>query len=122
MNTSNLTAAIASVAVILSVSLSAMADELKQEGAPGAMGQGCDVSEEAQVAALTAKTLERWKAFHVVVNNAGLMIFKPLEEQTSEDWRKILSVDLLGAFYFIKQAFLHMPRGGTIILSWLIHG
>jgi meso-butanediol dehydrogenase/(S,S)-butanediol dehydrogenase/diacetyl reductase len=99
----------------------AVADELKREGAPDAMGLGCDVSEEAQVAALTARTLERWKTFHVVVNNAGLMIFKPLEEQTSEDWRKILGVDLLGAFYFIKQAFLHMSRGGAIVNVSSIH-
>jgi meso-butanediol dehydrogenase/(S,S)-butanediol dehydrogenase/diacetyl reductase len=99
----------------------AVAEELKQHGAPDTMGLGCDVSDEAQVMALTSKTLERWKAFDVVVNNAGLMIFKWLEEQTSDDWRKVLSVDLLGAFYFIKQAFLHMPRGGAIVNVSSIH-
>ena len=34
------------------------------------------------------------------------MIFKPILEQTGDDWLKILNVDLLGAFYFTKQAFL----------------
>jgi NAD(P)-dependent dehydrogenase (short-subunit alcohol dehydrogenase family) len=55
------------------------------------------------------------------VNNAGLMIFKPLEQQTGEDWRRVLNVDLLGAFFFTKQAFLHMRRGGSIINVSSIH-
>ena len=97
------------------------AEEAKGAGAPDALGIVCDVSQEDQVIALTAKTLERWGHFHVLVNNAGIMVFKPLEEQTGEDWQRVLSVDLLGAFYFIKQAFLHMPRGGAIINVSSIH-
>lgn len=99
----------------------AAAEEVKRDGAPDALGMGCDVSDETQVIAVTNEARKRWGNFHVVVNNAGLMIFKPLEEQTSEDWERVLKVDLLGAFYFIKQAFLHMPRGGSIINVSSIH-
>ena len=99
----------------------AAASEVKRAGAPDALGIGCDVSDEEQVVAAVAKTRERWGGFHVVVNNAGLMIFKPLEEQTGDDWRRVLNVDLLGAFYFIKQAFLHMSRGGAIVNVSSIH-
>jgi NAD(P)-dependent dehydrogenase (short-subunit alcohol dehydrogenase family) len=49
------------------------------------------------------------------------MIFKKLEEHVAADWNKILSVDLLGAFYFIKQAFLLMKKGGCIINISSIH-
>lgn len=100
---------------------SAAAETLKSSGAPDALGLGCDVSDEAQVIAAVAQAKNRWGNLHVVVNNAGLMIFKPLEEQTMEDWRAVLSVDLLGAFYFIKQAFLHMARGGAIVNVSSIH-
>jgi NAD(P)-dependent dehydrogenase (short-subunit alcohol dehydrogenase family) len=99
----------------------AAAEELKRSGAPDALGMGCDVSDEEQIIAVVAKTKERWGNFHIVVNNAGLMIFKPLEEQTAEDWGRVLNVDLLGAFYFIKQSFLHMPRGGAIVNVSSIH-
>lgn len=99
----------------------AAADEVKRAGAPDALGIRCDVAEEEQVSAVVGKTLERWKALHVVVNNAGLMIFKPLEEQTSADWERVLHVDLLGTFYFTKQAFLHMERGGAIVNVSSIH-
>jgi NAD(P)-dependent dehydrogenase (short-subunit alcohol dehydrogenase family) len=99
----------------------AAAEEIKSAGAPDAVGIACDVSKEEQVMALTSKTMKRWGHFDVLVNNAGLMIFKPLEEQTREDWLAVLNVDLLGAFYFIKQAFLHMPRGGAIVNVSSIH-
>ncbi|MGE5464811.1 MAG: SDR family NAD(P)-dependent oxidoreductase, partial [Syntrophothermus sp.] len=57
----------------------------------------------------------------VVVNNAGLMIFKPLEQHDESDWLKILHVDLLGAFFFTKQAFLRMKPGGAIVNVSSIH-
>ncbi|HEY6227710.1 MAG TPA: glucose 1-dehydrogenase [Verrucomicrobiae bacterium] len=86
-----------------------------------AIGIACDVSNEMQVETTVAETLRQFNGLDVVVNNAGLMIFKPLEQQTGEDWRRVLNVDLLGAFFFTKQAFLHMRRGGSIINVSSIH-
>jgi NAD(P)-dependent dehydrogenase (short-subunit alcohol dehydrogenase family) len=56
-----------------------------------------------------------------IVNNAGLMVFKAIEDQTPEDWLKILNVDLMGAVYFTQQAFLHMRKGGAIVNVSSIH-
>jgi len=97
------------------------AEEVKRAGAPDVLGCCCDVADEEQVVTVIKKTQERWRNFHVVVNNAGLMIFKALEEQTREDFERVLKVDLLGAFYFIKQSFLHMARGGAIVNVSSIH-
>jgi NAD(P)-dependent dehydrogenase (short-subunit alcohol dehydrogenase family) len=49
------------------------------------------------------------------------MSFKPIEQQTEQDWRAILDVDLLGAFFFTKQAFLRMRRGGAIVNVSSVH-
>lgn len=81
----------------------------------------CDVSKEEQVERTVRATMDRFGRVDVIVNNAGLMVFKPLEEQVSEDWQKVLGVDLMGAFYFIKQAFLHMKPGGSIVNVSSIH-
>ena len=97
------------------------ADEVKRAGAEDAAGMACDVAEEEQVISVVRQTLDKFQGLHVVVNNAGLMIFKPLAEQTCEDWRRVLNVDLLGSFYFIKQAFQHMPRGGAVVNVSSIH-
>ena len=102
-------------------SLDAAAPEVKAAGAPDVLASLCNVAEEAQVAATVASTLEKFGRLDVVVNNAGLMQFKPLEELTGEDWLRVLNVDLLGAFYFTKQAFLHMKPGGAIVNVASIH-
>lgn len=81
----------------------------------------CDVAAEADVVRAVDTAVQRFGSIDIIVNNAGLMVFKPIEEQTGEDWSRILSVDLVGAFYFIKQAFLRMPKGGAIVNIASIH-
>jgi NAD(P)-dependent dehydrogenase (short-subunit alcohol dehydrogenase family) len=81
----------------------------------------CDVSREDQVAAAADAAIDRFGHWNLLVNNAGLMIFKPIEEQTVDDWQRILGVDLLGAFLFIKQAFLKMKEGGAVVNVSSVH-
>ena len=81
----------------------------------------CDVSREDQVVAAADEAIARFGHWDIVVNNAGLMMFKPIEEQTVEDWQRILGVDLLGAFLFIKQAFLKMKGGGAVVNVSSVH-
>jgi NAD(P)-dependent dehydrogenase (short-subunit alcohol dehydrogenase family) len=97
------------------------ADTVRAAGAPDAWGVACDVSEEAQVEAAVHGTLARAGRLDVVVNNAGLMTFGPLERLTGADWMRILQVDLLGAFFFIKQAFLAMRPGGAVVNVSSVH-
>ncbi len=101
--------------------IDAAVQQVRDGGAPDAGGSVCDVSKEEQVAATVAGALERWGRLDVIVNNAGVMVFKPLQDQTEEDWLKVLSVDLLGAFFFVKHAFLHMKPGGAIVNVSSIH-
>jgi meso-butanediol dehydrogenase/(S,S)-butanediol dehydrogenase/diacetyl reductase len=99
----------------------AAAQEVRSAGAPEAWASICDVSRQEQVEATAAGTLQRFGRLDVVVNNAGLMVFKPLEEHTADDWLRILHVDLLGAFFFIREAFLRMKPGGAIVNVSSIH-
>jgi len=81
----------------------------------------CDVAHEDQVIAAVDATVARFGGWDLMVNNAGTMLFKKIEEQTEQDWRGILDVDLLGAFFFTKQAFLRMRRGGAIVNVSSVH-
>ena len=65
--------------------------------------------------------MDRFGRLDVIVNNAGLMTFKSLEELTSDDWLKVLNVDLFGAVHFTKQAFLTMKPSGAIVNVASIH-
>jgi NAD(P)-dependent dehydrogenase (short-subunit alcohol dehydrogenase family) len=81
----------------------------------------CDVSAEADVDACAAATLARFRRLDVIVNNAGLMVFKRLEDHTVADWTRILHVDLIGAFLFVRAAFRAMTAGGAIVNVSSIH-
>lgn len=97
------------------------AGEVKKAGAPDALASVCDVADEKQVETTVKNALDKFGRLDVVVNNAGLMIFKPITELVTEDWEKILHVDLMGAFYFTRQAFLYMKDGGAIVNVSSIH-
>ncbi len=99
----------------------AAAQLVKDAGAPDAWGVVCDVARQEQVDAAVQGTLEKFGQLDVVVNNAGLMIIKPLEAHTREDWIRSFEVDVLGAFFFTSAAFAHMKAGGTIVNVSSIH-
>ncbi|WP_375457925.1 SDR family NAD(P)-dependent oxidoreductase [uncultured Enterovirga sp.] len=95
----------------------AAAGRLEGQGASATFGLACDVASEAAVEACVAATIARFGRLDVVVNNAGMMLFKPLEDFTGADWTKVLGVDLLGAVHFTRQAFLHMSGGAIVNVS-----
>jgi len=102
--------------------LDATCADLGKEFDPARMATiACDVAREDQVSAAVDATITQFGGWDYVVNNAGTMLFKKIEEQTEQDWRGILDVDLLGAFFFTKQAFLRMRRGGAIVNVSSVH-
>jgi NAD(P)-dependent dehydrogenase (short-subunit alcohol dehydrogenase family) len=109
------------LADINQANLDAAVPEVQKAGAPEVLASLCNVADESQVIGTVAAALAKFNRLDVVVNNAGLMQFKPLEELTGDDWLRVLGVDLLGAFYFTKQAFLHMKPGGSIVNVASIH-
>jgi NAD(P)-dependent dehydrogenase (short-subunit alcohol dehydrogenase family) len=72
-----------------------------------------DVSNLADVEALAAAALERFGQVDILCNNAGISTFNTLENQTLEDWRWVLDVDLWGVIYGIHTFLPIMKRQGT---------
>jgi NAD(P)-dependent dehydrogenase (short-subunit alcohol dehydrogenase family) len=94
---------------------------LQAAGATNILCSVCDVGDEDQVRKCVDDTIAHFGRLDVVVNNAGVMSFKPLEEQTAADWESVLRVDLLGAFFFTKHAFRTMTGGGAIVNVSSVH-
>ncbi|MDL2293893.1 SDR family oxidoreductase [Ruminococcaceae bacterium OttesenSCG-928-D13] len=51
----------------------------------------------------------------VLVNNAGVGIYKPYEEIDAADWDLVLNTNVKGYFFVTKYALERMARGGSII-------
>ena len=97
------------------------AKEIKDNTGPEPLASQCDVSDEKSVERTVDAAIDKFGRLDVVVNNAGLMVFKPITDLDSADWFKVLHVDLIGAFYFTKQAFLKMKNGGSIVNISSVH-
>lgn len=95
--------------------------EMRDQSGAAVLGVVCDVSQEAEVEAAVQATLDGFGKLDIVVNNAGMMLFKPLEQLTAGDWRQVLDVDLFGVIHFTKQAFLKMSPGGSIVNIASVH-
>jgi NAD(P)-dependent dehydrogenase (short-subunit alcohol dehydrogenase family) len=93
-----------------------------QSGAdPGrVLAVSTDVTEPSSVHALFEKTNATFRRLDVLFNNAGAGAPAiPLEDVTIDQWRKVVDVNLTGAFLCTQAAFRLMkeqtPRGGRII-------
>jgi 3-oxoacyl-[acyl-carrier protein] reductase len=75
-----------------------------------AFAMRADVAEEAEVLALFKAIAGRFGGLDVLVNNAGILIEKPLLETTAGDFDRLIGVNLRGAFLVGREALRVMTR------------
>jgi NAD(P)-dependent dehydrogenase (short-subunit alcohol dehydrogenase family) len=77
-----------------------------------------DVSREAEIRDVVERTIARWGRIDILFNNAGVVLVKPLEETTEEDWDRLMGINLKAVFLAVKHTVPHMRRsGGGVILN-----
>jgi meso-butanediol dehydrogenase / (S,S)-butanediol dehydrogenase / diacetyl reductase len=77
----------------------------------------CDVSRPEQVAAAVARIAAHFGRIDVLVNNAGVAVFKPALEVTVDDWSRVMATNLTGPFLCTQASVPVMLRtgGGSIV-------
>lgn len=78
-----------------------------------ALGLACDVSDARSVEAAVAATMAKFGRIDILVNNAGLfgnLSLKPLAEITSEEFDRVMAVNVRGSFECVKAVAPHMTR------------
>ncbi|WCR10404.1 SDR family oxidoreductase [Paracoccus stylophorae] len=78
-----------------------------------------DVSDEEAVRAMIATAVDRTGALHLLVNNAGIGgPSAPTGDYPVDGWRKVIDVNLSGAFYGMRHAIPKMKKaGGGVIVN-----
>ncbi|MER9845289.1 SDR family oxidoreductase [Mesorhizobium australicum] len=113
----------------------AIADRLADEGAAVVVGDlrddhavnsggverltfiSLDVTKEVSVRTFVDAVLEKFGRIDVLVNNAGTVIHKSIDEQTAEDWDRLMAVNLRGPFLMAKYVVpeMRLVGSGTIV-------
>jgi NAD(P)-dependent dehydrogenase (short-subunit alcohol dehydrogenase family) len=85
-----------------------------------------DVSNEAQVLQLERDVIARFGRLHILINNAGINLRKPITEFTLEEWNRVIDTNLTSVFLLCRSFVPHMKGNGygriinlTSIMSWV---
>jgi NAD(P)-dependent dehydrogenase (short-subunit alcohol dehydrogenase family) len=84
----------------------------------------CDVASEAEVAASLQEVGSRYGRVDVLVNNAGVVLVKPFDQITWEEFMRTLQVNLGGHFLLIKYVlpFMKKQKSGVIVNMGSVSG
>ena len=77
-----------------------------------AHGYVCDVTNEEEVVAMVKQIKEEVGVIDILVNNAGIIKRIPMHEMSSDDWRRVIDIDLTGPFICAKAVIPAMVEKG----------
>ena len=81
-----------------------------------ALAVQANVSKQADITKLFAETKKAYSRLDVLVNNAGIYKFSPLEQVNEEDFHSHFDLNVLGLLLTAKEALKYFgPEGGSVI-------
>jgi len=92
---------------------------LLQQRYPGRVSaRPCDIGKQADVDRFISWVEAEAGQIDCLVNNAGIGLFKPVDEISGDEWRNLMRTNLDGAFYAIRAVAPLMRRQGS---GWIIN-
>jgi NAD(P)-dependent dehydrogenase (short-subunit alcohol dehydrogenase family) len=77
----------------------------------------CDVGDEPRLRKAIQGFVRRHRRLDALVNNAGIMIRKPLRELTMADWNKVIATNLTSAFAGTRAAAAALRESGGAVVN-----
>lgn len=107
-----------------------LAAQVTQQFGVPAVGIACDVSDSAQVRAMTARVMDKFGRVDALFNNAAgkprdmEAYFSPLEDYDEDIWHQVMSVNVDGLFLVARSVGREMARAGrgSIVQTASIYG
>jgi NADP-dependent 3-hydroxy acid dehydrogenase YdfG len=78
--------------------LEVLANRIAERGGQ-ALPITADVSDEAQVKEMVKQTEAKYGRVDILINNAGVMLLGPIDGADTEDWRRMIDINVLGLMY-----------------------
>lgn len=93
-------------------------ERLIQEHGGKAIGTVCDLRDPDQVGKLIRICVDSFGGLDILINNAGIGIFKSVETMSPHEWRDVIATNLDGVFYCCHFALPEMKKnGGGFIIN-----
>ncbi|HEY0343075.1 MAG TPA: SDR family NAD(P)-dependent oxidoreductase [Solirubrobacteraceae bacterium] len=87
--------------------LDALAQDIEQAGGSAVAIEG-DVTDQAQVRQLVAQTVDRLGRLDTVINNAGVMLLGPIVDAPTEEWVRMIDLNIKGLLYVADATLPHL--------------
>jgi NAD(P)-dependent dehydrogenase (short-subunit alcohol dehydrogenase family) len=71
-----------------------------------------DLRSEAAIKDMVEETAARWGRIDILFNNAGVVLVRPLEETSEEEWDRLMDINVKAAFLATRHTVPVMRRGG----------
>lgn len=91
--------------------LNQAADEIAGAGGDAAVFV-TDVSRDEQVTKTAAKILTRFGKVNILINNAGLVVRRPVTELAPDEWRGVMETNVTSAYLMCRSFVPHMKGQG----------
>lgn len=85
-----------------------------QKAGGRAIAVQADVSKVADVERLFDATIKQFGKLNILINNTGIILYKPVADTTEEEFDRIMGINAKGTFFACQQATRRMAEGGRI--------
>ncbi len=105
------------------IAISARSEELLQEVAGEIRAAGSkalvfpgDMSDEKAIAEFVEATIAEFGRLDILINNAGVGIFGPIAELSTEDWDTMFNLNMRGVFLMTRTCLPHLRAAGESVV------
>ena len=97
------------------LALSRNTSPLEQEQHPNITPLAIDISKTADLEKVKTYIETNWSQVDLLINNAGMLVNKPFEDTTKEDFMKIYNVNVFGVAELIQTVLPHLKKGSHVV-------
>lgn len=93
------------------------AKEIAELGQGKTLGLGADVRDYEAVRTMVGETVKALGGLDILIANAGVGAFAPIDEMDAETWNRVIDTNLTGVFYSCREAIPELKKRGG---GWII--